>query len=219
MQSRKEILVTGDVHHVFTKSIMKYIIFRDDHEYMRIKNLVKYYSIETQALKFSTFSKIKDKQKFNKIHFDTPETLVKIISYCFMPTHIHLVLRQEKDNGISKFMNNILNSYSRYFNLRTKRKGPLWEARFKNVKVETDEQLMHLTRYLHLNPTTASLVKRPGNWQHSSYQEYLGKIEENECMCEFSEFLEIKPKDYKEFVNSNASYQRELGLIKNLFLD
>jgi putative transposase len=78
-----------------------------------------------------------------------------------MPTHIHLVLRQLKDGGISKFMSNILNSYSRYFNIKHNRKGPLWEGRFRKVLVGSDEQLLHLTRYVHLNPVTACLVDKP----------------------------------------------------------
>ncbi len=78
-----------------------------------------------------------------------------------MPTHIHLILKQLKEDGISAYMSKILNSYTCYFNRRTKRKGPLWESRFKRVEVTSDEQLLHLTRYIHLNPVTAHIVEEP----------------------------------------------------------
>ena len=61
---------------------------------------------------------------------------VEIIAYCIMPTHFHLVVKQLKEDGISFFIQQILNSYSRYFNIKTKRKGPLWEGRFQNVIIE-----------------------------------------------------------------------------------
>ena len=80
-------------------------------------------------------------------------------------------------------MGDILNSYSRYFNTKQKRKGPLWEGRFENVLIKTDEQLLHLTRYIHLNPVTAYLVDQAKDWQASSYNEYLENSDFNECIC------------------------------------
>ena len=113
--------------------------------------MLKYYKVENPPFKFSLYSEIKDKETFYQKHTFSEDYLVEIIAYCFMPTHIHLILRQLKKDGISIFMGKILNSYTRYFNLKNKRKGPLWESKFKNVEVVTDEQLLHLTRYIHLN--------------------------------------------------------------------
>ncbi len=218
MAIRKSKLVTGDVHHVFSKSIMGFIIFNNMSDFQRIKDLCKYYSIEKPSIKFSSYLKIVDKDNFSKKYFADNRSLVKIIAYCIMPTHIHLVLRQEHDRGISVFMNNILNGYTRYFNERINRKGPLWESRFKNVRVSTDEQLLHLTRYLHLNPSTAKLVESPEEWKHSSYREYLGKTEPEESICSYSDFIDISNSQYRRFVNSNKKYQQELAQIKHLML-
>ena len=136
-----------------------------------------------------------------------------------MPTHIHLVLRQLKDNGISKFMSNILNSYSRYFNLKHNRKGPLWEGRFKKIMVENDDQLLHLTRYIHLNPVTAYLVNRPEDWFASSYHEYIMSVVQENRLCNCTYTLDTNPTSYKRFVEDNISYQRELAKIKHLAMD
>jgi len=135
-----------------------------------------------------------------------------------MPTHVHLILKQLTSDGISDFIGKVLNSYSKYFNTKHKRKGPLWEERFKNILVITDEQLLHLTRYLHLNPATALIVEKPEDWPYSSYCEYLG-IGQGIGLCKYQDILNINPKSYRKFVNDRISYQRELAKIKALITD
>ncbi|MBU1113254.1 MAG: hypothetical protein KKH93_05215, partial [Candidatus Omnitrophica bacterium] len=103
--------------------------------------------------------------------------------------------------------------------IKTGRKGPLWESRFSNVLVETDEQLAHLTRYIHLNPTTVYLVNKPQDWSFSSYQEFLGLIEKGQGLCNYFELMHVVPESYQEFVNLQINYQRELADIKRLFLE
>jgi len=212
-------LVKGEIYHILSKSIAGFKIFRNDSEFTRIRNLVRYYEAEKPPLKFSAFMEIKNKEEFLQKHPAKKGNIVQIIAYCFMPTHLHLILKQLKDDGISIFMRNMLNSYTRYFNIKTKRKGPLWESRFKNIIVKTDEQLLHLTRYIHLNPATAYLVDRPKDWQFSSYKEFLGEVADKERMCDYSRVLDIKAQEYKKFVNSRIGYQRELAEMKKLFLE
>ena len=206
-------LVTGEIYHVYNKSIAEFVIFNNDTEFSRIKDTVRYYQIEKQPVKFSqigTYVNNAEQKSINK-------KLVEIICYCFMPTHIHLVLKQLMENGISNFMRYILNSYSHYFNIKHNRKGPLWEGNFKKVLVESDEQLLHLTRYIHLNPSTAYLVDNPIGWKWSSYGEYISGNKHG--ICKFDDVLDIKPDAYKTFVEDRISYQRELAKIKGLFLD
>lgn len=178
-----------------------------------------YYKVENPPVRFSIFSDIKNKKDFYERHSLQQDNLVEIIAYCFMPTHIHLILRQLKKDGISIFMGKVLNSYTRYFNLKNKRKGPLWESKFKNVEVGTDEQLLHLTRYIHLNPVTANLVEDPHEWSFSSYKEYLGEKQLKESICNYSRLLDVIPEDYKEFVSSRKEYQRDLAGLKELYLE
>ncbi|KKQ74564.1 MAG: hypothetical protein US94_C0002G0024 [Berkelbacteria bacterium GW2011_GWB1_38_5] len=218
---RKNPLANGEVYHVFTRSIADFKIFNDALEYDRILQLIRYYQVKNKS-KFSDFI---DSSIVHQIGFDAAlETvsknnnpLVQIIAYCLMPTHIHLILKQLTDKGISIYMSNILNGYTRYFNIKHQRKGPLWESEFKNVLVKDDEQLLHLTRYLHLNPTTADLIKKPEDWVFSSYKEYLSQTESD--ICEFEGILEINHSIYRKFVNDRIAYQRELAKIKSLILD
>ena len=218
---RKIPLANGEVYHIFTRSIADFQIFNDTSEFDHTIQLFRYYKAKND-LKFSEFI---DSKLVHQIGFDlaleaisknnTP--LVQIIAYCLMPTHIHLILKQLANKGISIYMSNILNGYTRYFNAKHHRKGPLWESEFKNVLVKDDEQLLHLTRYLHLNPATANLVKKPEDWIFSSYKEYLSQSDSN--ICEFEDILEINLLIYRKFVNDRIACQRELAKIKNLIMD
>ncbi len=210
-------LANGGFYHVYSKSIAGFNIFNNNDEFVRMQTIIRYYPEEDPLLSFSKFLRsgmqasntIKENNQLNRI--------VRILAYCLMPTHLHLVLEQLKEKGISIFMNKILNSYTRYFNLKHCRKGPLWESRFKHVQIYSDEQLLHLSRYIHLNPVTAYLVDKPEHWEWSSYLEYLGK-DENKICC-LDNTLEVDPKEYRKFVEDRIDYQRELAKIKALIIE
>ena len=212
----KDIIATGEVYHVYNQSIADYRIFNSDSEFSRIVELIQYYQGEKQQVNFSKFKEYN--MQHLKENIPDEEKLVEIICYCPMPTHFHLALKQLKDQGISKFVNKVFNSYSHYFNIKHNRKGPLFTGRFKKVLVQTDEQLLHLTRYIHLNPVTAELVDYPADWKYSSYKEYIDAADEK-AICEYKDILDIKPGSYKVFVENRIAYQKELARIKNLMLD
>ena len=220
MPNRKVPLVTDEIYHVYNKSIADYKIFNSEEDYERMKDEMVFYAVQNPPCKFSYYKNFKDPSGHIRLLLNNAsEKLIEIITYCIMPTHIHLILKELKEDGIRKFMTSILKSYSHYFNLKHNRRGPLWENRFQNVLVNTDEQFIHLTRYIHLNPVTAYIVNDPGEWKHSSYIEYIGVAEEYEKMCNFSQYLNMDASSYKKFVNDNIDYQRNLAKIKNLILE
>jgi len=214
---KRDPLGSDQVYHVFSKSIAGFRIFRDDGDYLRMIHLMKYYRFEKPQIKFSAYLELKEKERFFATYCATKESLVDIICYCLMPTHLHLVLKQARDGGISVFMGNLLNSYSRYFNTRTGRKGPLWQSRFKHVEVASDEQLSHLTRYIHLNPVTDYLADEPAQWAYSSYGEYIGESMHPVCTSIFNMFG--FSSDYIQFVSDQIEYQRSLAYLKHLVLE
>ena len=218
---RKDPLVTGEVYHVFNKSIAGFKIFKNEYECSRMLATIRYYQREKAPRKFSRLMRSEKSMKnlYSATSLSDRDKLLEIIAYCIMPTHLHLILAQLKEMGITIFMRNALDSYARYFNIKHKRKGPLWEGRFKNVLVKTDEQLLHLTRYVHLNPVTASLVTKPEDWLASSYREYIEEIDNKDRICKFNDVLKIEPNSYRDFVRDGVSYQRELAKIKALIID
>ena len=214
MPNRK--LTPNTIYHIMSKSIVGYKIFTCEEEFERMLKIIKYYTYEEIKFKFSKYQKLKESNLVNSEILNGGK-IVKIISYCLMPTHIHIVAVGLKENSLSKYMNVILRSYTGYFNNKYKRKGPLWESRFKAVIVKNEENLLHLTRYLHLNPVSAYLVEKPEEWKYSSYREYIG-LEDNK-ICDFQDYLTINSEIYKGFVNDRIGYQRELEKIKHLIVE
>jgi len=219
MPNRETPLVNGEIYHIFTKSIAGFKIFNTPNDFRRMLNTLIFYSSEKTPCKLSLFLKKQTNIDSKPALECSAQKIVEIIAYCIMPTHIHLILKQLADDGISKYINLILKSYSKYFNEKYTRKGPLWESRFKNVLVETEEQFLHLTRYIHLNPSTAYLVNEPANWEFSSYKEYLGKTDRDKRMCNFLSYLYMDISSYENFVTDFIDYERTISKIKHLILD
>ena len=147
------------------------------------------------------------------------EKIVEIICYCLMPNHFHLLLKQLRDNGITDFIRLISNGYTRYFNTRHHRIGPLLQGAYKAVLIETDEQLVHVSRYIHLNPLVSLLVKNLTTYTMSSYPDYIGVrdgklINKNEILGFFK-----NTSKYESFVLDQASYAMDLSRIKHQLLD
>jgi len=146
---RKNLLVNGKYYHIFNRSIAKFEIFNKSDDFVRFLAIADIFKHSDFKYKYSEFAELTIRNQANIINSLKDNNLyVKIIAYCIMPTHFHLILEQKADNGISRYIAKLLNSYSRFFNLRHNRKGPLWEGKFKSVLIENDNQLLHLTRYI-----------------------------------------------------------------------
>jgi len=213
---RKENFKSQTVFHVFNKSISNFNIFTDENYNKRFIECLDYYNNVQPKKKYSV-AKEKNIYEYQNILIRKEDALVNFISYCIMPDHYHLLVKILNRDTFSKYLGDIENSYCRYFNLKNNRKGPLWQSRFRAVRIKTGEQLLHVSRYIHLNPTTAGLVERPEEWFLSSYRDiitnktYLSKI-----------IKEISIKNvsaYKKFVKNNIDYQRKLKEIKRLILE
>ena len=134
---------------------------------------------------------------------------VTVIAYCFMPNHYHLLLRQDADEPMSRFISVVFNAYVQALNKEQNRKGTLFEGRFRHVWVNRDEYLTHLCRYIHLNPVKAGLVSEPHHWPYSNYAEWTEKRHGTLCDRSFIRQFFATAEDYRQFV---ADYQEEVLL-------
>ncbi len=219
---RKYPLVTNEFYHIVNRSIAKFKVFNNDNDYQRMINLIYYYQNGKTAISYSRYIQLPDnlqKTILKNLRKNKQDQIVRIVAYCLMPTHIHLLLQQKQDNGIQWYMSNILNGYSRFFNIAHKRKGPLWESRFKNILVDNDSQLLHLTRYIHLNPSSANITKKPEDWKWSSYDEYLTRKDSVNSISNHYDIINLKPGEYRHFVEDRIHYQKQLSEIKYLTLE
>lgn len=98
----------------------------------------------------------------------------RILAYCLMPNHYHLVIETPKAN-LSAGMHVLNSRYAHAFNDRYGHTGHVFEARFGAVLVERDGHLLELIRYVHRNPVRALLCREPGEWEWSSYRALAGR--------------------------------------------
>lgn len=133
---------------------------------------------------------------------DSPLT---VIAYCLMPNHYHFLLRPEEDGALSRFIQRLFNSYTQAFNRQQGRSGTLFEGRAKTVLVDTDEYVLHVCRYIHLNPVRAGLVTHPGLWRYSNYLEWVQQRAGTLVDRDFVRQYFATPADYEAFVMSEVS--------------
>lgn len=217
-------LVNNEVYHIFNRGLNSIPIFSQKRDYQRFLDSLLFYQNRHPPVKFSHLKLLSPAKRDTlwKSLRKKRDWWVEIIAYCLMPNHFHFFLKQVKSNGITNFIFFLNNSYSHYFNTKYQRKGSLFEGRFKAVRVETNEQLLHLSRYIHLNPYSSFLIsnlKRLTSYPYSSLPEYLGENQINICQKEIvlNQFSGVNK--YQEFVLNQADYQRTLDQIKHQLLD
>jgi REP element-mobilizing transposase RayT len=179
MPYRETIFAAKNYYHIFCRGNEKRDIFIDSADYERFILRMK---------------------EYKAVH------RISIICYCLMPNHFHLLLRQNDKKTVASFIHRLTVSYSMYFNKRYSRVGHLFQGNFKAKLIKGDEYLLHLSRYIHLNPL--KVIASPSQIQGyawSSYSEYLNKPKENICDKEIilgqfnqAHYLEA----YKNFVGS-----------------
>jgi REP element-mobilizing transposase RayT len=141
----------------------------------------------------------------------------QIISYCWMPNHIHLLVKTPQPN-LSNGMQHWLSGYANWYARRNQRSGHLYQGRFKAFQVEDMSYFWPLSRYIHLNPCVGKkpLAQRPQDWQYSSYRSYIYKRDAcgwlaNDLLKSSwrSEFGGKSTAGYRQYV------ERELGVFQD----
>lgn len=217
-------MVTNEVYHVLNRGVASQPIFAGKRNYERCLETLFYYQNEDLPLSYSAFlelSRERRKEILENLR-KKRQFLVEIVTFCLMPNHLHFLLKQVRENGTSTFMSNFSNSYTRYFNTTQKRVGPLFQGKFKAVRIETDEQLLHISRYIHLNPYSSYFVKNLKElevYPYSSLPEYLNLQKTDFCYKNpvLGHFKNAAV--YKKFVFDQADYQKALEQIKHLVLE
>lgn len=222
MPSRRDIFTNGKIYHLYNKTIDDKRIFISSKNAQRYLSLISYYRSQKATLRYSHFKELEQtlKRKMLRELSFKKYFKVNILSYCLMPTHFHLLVKQFKNSGIVRFITDVTNAFTRYFNVKHKRKGPLFLTQFKSRIIRSREQLIHVSRYIHLNPYSSGIVKnihQLPSYPWSSYPDFL--YEKDKFLCDTSIILDEFNQDrikYKSFVTSNANYQQTLENIKYL---
>ncbi len=218
MPYRQLPLVDDEIYHIYNRSFNQQTIFLDKSYYARAISSLNLYR-HLINIKYAFFKTHLPKTQKKIIEEKIP--LIEIIAYCFMPNHFHLLVKQIHEQGIVKAVGKFSTSYAKYFNTRRNKKGPVFEGRFKAVLIESNEQLLHVSRYIHLNPYSSSLIKMNGikDYPYSSIGDYLGNSKDqiSDPSIVLRQFK--SRKSYFNFVTDNADYQQYLQRIKKQLID
>lgn len=214
-------LATNEIYHTFNRSIAKQNIFGNKYMLNKVLEIVDFYRFP-QEIRLSKFNKLPKETK--QSYFESYKSkipLVEIYVFAFMPNHFHFLLKQIQENGIIKFISNYQNSFAKFFNLKNNRNGTLFENSFKAKRIESDEQFLHVSRYIHLNPVTSYIIKIKDldTYSYTSFPTYSNNSADILIEEKFIKSFFKSIEDYKKFVFDQADYQRQLALIKDLIID
>jgi len=209
MPQRKQPLTSGNYYHIFNRGVEKRKTFTSERDYRRFLETLEHVLIDKR--------KFARKTKMPANINENPK--VEVIAFCLMPNHFHLLLRQIGDSGISELLQRLTNSYTKYFNLKYKRTGPLFEGRFKAVLIQNNDQLMHISRYIHLNPVVSGIVNDPRNFEWSSYRVFVGEKQSNFIKQDVIINNFDRRYTYEQFVLDQIDYGKKLEELKHLYLE
>lgn len=213
MPYRTSPFINGDIYHIYNRGLEKQNIFNNGHDYSNFIDTLFYYQIQNPKPKFSLY------KKSNIFTVDPNKKIIDILCFCLMPNHFHLIVKQLKDGGISEYMRKAIHSFTKYRNVKYSRQGPLFQGVFKALRIESDEQLMHLSRYIHLNPFTAGLIKDLKFYPWSSYSDYTGRTNKYSIIKEDVLGFFNSAEDYQKFVLDQADYGKTLELVKHIMIE
>ncbi len=213
-------LVTDHYYHVFNRGVAHQPTFLLARDYERFLFYLSYYRHKEAPVRLSKLLQLSKDVRNNilkKLEIENHE-IVEIIAYCCMPNHFHILLKQKTDGGVSLFMRKVTDGYTRYFNTKHQRVGPVFQGAFKAVHINNNEQLVHVSRYIHLNPIVSAVVRENDflAFPWSSLKSYMNN--------EISSFINSQsilenfrnPQKYLEFVNDQIDYGKRLEEIKHL---
>ncbi|MBP1971091.1 REP element-mobilizing transposase RayT [Virgibacillus natechei] len=177
MPRKKRIWVPDSFYHVISRGNRREFLFKDEYDY----------TIFLQML-----ASINEKIPF------------ELASYCLMTNHFHLQIRSQ-NQPISKVMSLLNKRYADYYNTKNGITGHVFEKRFFAKIIYSQEDMLEVSRYIHLNPMEAGMVPRPESYAWSSYQFYLNSkdnylLEVGTVLDCFSGSVKEKQWQYREFV-------------------
>jgi len=183
-------------YHIFNRGAYKNKIFLDKKDHQVFISILSYYLNYPRSRHFA-YQKIVNKFKVRNL-----KKTVHLVAYCLMPNHFHLLLKQlpaatDKTN-ISNLMRRLMIAYAMYFQNKYQHVGTLLQGRYKNILVDTNEQLLYLSKYIHQNPLSAH--KDLTTYPYSSYQAYINKIEIPKWL--HPEDVLKHTKNYQQFINT-----------------
>lgn len=179
-------------YHIYNRGIDKKPIYFDDENYLYFTRLLEH----------------------NHKRYD-----ISILVYCLIPNHYHLLVYQNSDNPASSFVQSLNNAFVQGMNKQLNRKGTLFEGRAKTKLIDKEEYLMHICRYIHLNPIKHNLVQNPSDWTYSNFLTCIEGVDDGLTDSDFIKELFLTRENYREFVEDYIPTMEEMSTMKEYVLE
>lgn len=195
-RNRLKAYVSDGYYHVYNRGLNKGNIFIDQGDYAVYLNLLKRH-LDAQPIK-DVWGR-----EYKWLHQE-----LELLAFCLMPNHFHLLIYQKSPKAMTTLLHDVSGAYTGYFNKKYGRSGPLFQDRFKASLIDNQEYLMHISRYIHLNPANYR------EWGFSSLPYYLNLRHADWLVPE--RILEnFNPDEYQSFLSDYESHKAALEEIKS----
>lgn len=202
-------------YHVFNRGAYKHKIFIDKQDYETFLSILEYY-LHYPKSKFFSYTKLVN-QPYKNVKVRNLIS-IHLVAYCLMPNHFHFILKQlpiaDQKTNISNLMRRLMITYAMYFQNRYKHEGAIFQGRYKNVAVDSNKQLIYLSKYIHQNPI--KFVSTLDEYPYSSYQAYINRVQLPDYL--HPEYILRKQSNYKQFVDLPL-VENEVDKIDSLILE
>lgn len=221
-KNRRKEYIKGGIYHIYNRGIDGREIFKEDKDYLYLEKVIGRYitgeEVTNKGYKTDRPSVSRRKKKSYLVGE------VEILTYCLMPDHFHLLVRQNSPEGITRLMRRVFTNYVMYFNQKYHRRGTLFENIYRAAIITDAEQVVQVSKYIHLNPVNRQ-VRRFGpvetvtgsrleDYLYSSFSSYIGTNIKDWVNIVY---IKTQARDYQKFVYAKLSEaEKNLG---NLLLE
>ncbi len=215
-----------EFYHICDRGNRKQEIFTDDRDRIRFLFLILYGQSPAAIIRVDRQVDYFIKHRVFKV--DETETsavvaqrCVSLVCFTLMPNHFHLLIREEENEGVSRYMQKILDAYTKYFNIKYGQSGHLFQGPFRAVHVKKNEQLLYLSAYIHRNPSALRGWRgREHEFPWSSYPDYSnsnqwGSLLDQKILTKQFD----SPGDYRRYVEISGAKSPPKGFDPELLLE
>lgn len=209
---RRNAFAIGEYYHIFNRGVEKRKIFNQERDYVRFIDSLIFFNTEKSSWVINDL-----REKGIDARPKSGEMLVDIIAYCLNPNHFHLLLKENKENGVTSFMKKISTGYAMYFNKKYERSGVLFQGRFKSVHIGSNSHLLYASVYVNCNSQIHG-IENAEKYPWCSLSEYLGKIgnicRNNSIIDQFKD-----QEEYRIFCEENITVMKDRKEMEKIILE
>lgn len=193
----------GEYYHIYNRGNGKADVFLDEQDF----------TFFILRLRQNLFP---DEKTLNRLR-PLPPNSFSLISYCLMPNHFHLLLRQNSDIPTTKLLTKVCTSYSMYFNKKYNHTGHVFQDQYKQINIDDDSYLVWLSFYIHQNPKVAGFIDNPADYKWSSCGYFIGV--ESSSLCD-KEIIasSYSNREYSDLLESSYEIIKNKKEIRHLLI-